>query len=150
MDVVRDMDWNYFQAAPRAQQVPSLNGDEWLLMEGMHPELYRIQAQLPNAIAHIEVNHDNIQFSAPKLDTVSIDAEEMRCSLVWRSNAVLESDEMLRNIIMYAGARDAAQSDDHWNTVLSVARGSEPSSGCLLYTSPSPRDATLSRMPSSA
>ena len=26
----------------------------------------------------------------------------------------------------------------------------EVSSGCLLYTSPSPRDATLSRMPSSA
>ena len=25
-----------------------------------------------------------------------------------------------------------------------------PLSGCLLYTSPSPRDATLSRMPSSA
>ena len=25
-----------------------------------------------------------------------------------------------------------------------------PSDGCLLYTSPSPRDATLSRMPSSA
>ena len=28
--------------------------------------------------------------------------------------------------------------------------GSAPSAGCLLYTSPSPRDATLSRMPSSA
>ena len=27
---------------------------------------------------------------------------------------------------------------------------SEPQLGCLLYTSPSPRDATLSRMPSSA
>ena len=26
----------------------------------------------------------------------------------------------------------------------------DPSTGCLLYTSPSPRDATLSRMPSSA
>ena len=28
--------------------------------------------------------------------------------------------------------------------------GRELSEGCLLYTSPSPRDATLSRMPSSA
>ena len=28
--------------------------------------------------------------------------------------------------------------------------GSDHSSACLLYTSPSPRDATLSRMPSSA
>ena len=29
-------------------------------------------------------------------------------------------------------------------------RGKESEYGCLLYTSPSPRDATLSRMPSSA
>ena len=33
---------------------------------------------------------------------------------------------------------------------LKVASVSEASKGCLLYTSPSPRDATLSRMPSSA
>ena len=33
---------------------------------------------------------------------------------------------------------------DHWLS------GSTGHSGCLLYTSPSPRDATLSRMPSSA
>ena len=31
-----------------------------------------------------------------------------------------------------------------------VARGAREHTGCLLYTSPSPRDATLSRMPSSA
>ena len=31
-----------------------------------------------------------------------------------------------------------------------AAAGTEDDSGCLLYTSPSPRDATLSRMPSSA
>ena len=31
---------------------------------------------------------------------------------------------------------------EHWMTI--------KSDGCLLYTSPSPRDATLSRMPSSA
>ena len=31
-----------------------------------------------------------------------------------------------------------------------VQSGIDPSKDCLLYTSPSPRDATLSRMPSSA
>ena len=37
-------------------------------------------------------------------------------------------------------------------SVMSLAEASPPSAadGCLLYTSPSPRDATLSRMPSSA
>ena len=31
-----------------------------------------------------------------------------------------------------------------------LASATSPYTGCLLYTSPSPRDATLSRMPSSA
>ena len=48
--------------------------------------------------------------------------------------------------------------DNHFKNVFSVSekiyqktnRRFDPSIGCLLYTSPSPRDATLSRMPSSA
>ena len=36
------------------------------------------------------------------------------------------------------------------NVVLQTATMQQISQGCLLYTSPSPRDATLSRMPSSA
>ena len=36
------------------------------------------------------------------------------------------------------------------NLRLIILRGSDVSTYCLLYTSPSPRDATLSRMPSSA
>ena len=39
--------------------------------------------------------------------------------------------------------------EDHSSTAGS-SKGGEESKGCLLYTSPSPRDATLSRMPSSA
>ena len=34
--------------------------------------------------------------------------------------------------------------------IISMVLGAKKTSGCLLYTSPSPRDATLSRMPSSA
>ena len=41
--------------------------------------------------------------------------------------------------------QDRADADDNKLKSLSDASGS-----CLLYTSPSPRDATLSRMPSSA
>ena len=35
-------------------------------------------------------------------------------------------------------------------TVISVKKNEKARKPCLLYTSPSPRDATLSRMPSSA
>ena len=36
------------------------------------------------------------------------------------------------------------------NTIAAVKMGTTVATNCLLYTSPSPRDATLSRMPSSA
>ena len=39
---------------------------------------------------------------------------------------------------------------DHSTPTLVNADGTRPYHTCLLYTSPSPRDATLSRMPSSA
>ena len=37
-----------------------------------------------------------------------------------------------------------------WQAATEIALGDLQVHGCLLYTSPSPRDATLSRMPSSA
>ena len=39
---------------------------------------------------------------------------------------------------------------DHEQKKSEILRNSDDIKGCLLYTSPSPRDATLSRMPSSA
>ena len=47
--------------------------------------------------------------------------------------------------------REDAVATDELNDIL-AARGDNyaKTTGCLLYTSPSPRDATLSRMPSSA
>ena len=44
----------------------------------------------------------------------------------------------------------SVQRDYKFNNVPSVVVGDENYGDCLLYTSPSPRDATLSRMPSSA
>ena len=41
-------------------------------------------------------------------------------------------------------------SDELTGTIIDTLRGPGCSSDCLLYTSPSPRDGLLSRMPSSA
>ena len=54
-------------------------------------------------------------------------------------------------ILVYAGVVSALPASDSHRLVIDVGGGStEVVVGCLLYTSPSPRDATLSRMPSSA
>ena len=51
-------------------------------------------------------------------------------------------DEGKGKIVAYLSLKDSH--------TLAVRGGVGPNAGCLLYTSPSPRDATLSRMPSSA
>ena len=52
-------------------------------------------------------------------------------------------------IHMAGGERLSVEKDIGANITVELAAGG-PVNACLLYTSPSPRDATLSRMPSSA
>ena len=67
---------------------------------------------------------------APKVHVVTPAERELR-----------RKYELLRKKKEARAAREAAKRDD---------RDGGDDCGCLLYTSPSPRDATLSRMPSSA
>ena len=67
-------------------------------------------------------------------------------------------EELLQGVAFELIVVDDNSSDGTWQKVLEISRN-DPKirlvrrvhrKGCLLYTSPSPRDATLSRMPSSA
>ena len=53
-------------------------------------------------------------------------------------------------MLMLAGLFEFGGVDTHFWTFVGSALAIPLSGACLLYTSPSPRDATLSRMPSSA
>ena len=61
-----------------------------------------------------------------------------------------------KNHVLYAlksifnGSFDMEKSEYLYDRALEKHRQGEPLIGCLLYTSPSPRDRTRSRMPSSA
>ena len=64
---------------------------------------------------------------------------------------------MLRSTSTYTVAAIEDGDDDKWRKLLSdadflaaVETSDELAEACLLYTSPSPRDGLLSRMPSSA
>ena len=76
------------------------------------------------------------------------------------SDSELEEDSTIRNfrIVQIEGSRQVARETKHYNLQMIIAVGFKVNSEravqfrkcCLLYTSPSPRDALLSRMPSSA
>ena len=59
-------------------------------------------------------------------------------------------DKAIANPVGEKNDYDAERYAGVLKLVKDKANWANPASGCLLYTSPSPRDATLSRMPSSA
>ena len=59
-------------------------------------------------------------------------------------------DNEIAHIDLIMGPRGSAVEDAFCNTLCNNKDGFTSLLACLLYTSPSPRDATLSRMPSSA
>lgn len=97
-------DLRYFHSAPPDQRPQHLLGDEWILLEGVHPEHQRIHMQLPGPLAMVRIvgtEADGRVFSL-RADTLRIDADTERCTIVWRNSLrVRESD--LGALQLYAG-----------------------------------------------
>ncbi|MBL9024289.1 MAG: DUF2169 domain-containing protein [Myxococcales bacterium] len=98
--------WSFFHAAPPDQRCSFFEGNEWVVLEGMHPELARIESQLPGARAQARVygveatGHREVGLSA---DTLWIDADRLIACLCWRGNFEVESDAALASAQVFAG-----------------------------------------------
>ena len=46
-EIPSPFDWSYFQAAPVDQRTDFLGGDEWIVLEGLHPALPLLRTRLP-------------------------------------------------------------------------------------------------------
>lgn len=100
-------DWRYFQAAPADQQTDLFRGDEWIVLDGMHPTLPRVQTRLPQLTA--QARRVSAASGAPeqsvelRADMLVIDADALLASLIWRGRFQVESVEALRWIRVHAG-----------------------------------------------
>lgn len=103
------LDWRYFHAAPPDQQIDALRGGEWIVLDGMHPTLARIQTRLPSAVGRAKWHR--LTSSGPGAgtavelvaDTLVIDADRLLCSIVWRGRFALERPEMASQVSVSAG-----------------------------------------------
>ena len=105
--------WEYFQAAPPDQQTDHLRGGEWLVLDGVHPTLPRVQTRLPTArgVARVLVRRPG---AAPAehvvelaCDTLTIDGEKQMISLVWRGHyEVAGGDAALSSLTVLAGLEE--------------------------------------------
>ena len=107
MDIPEHMDWSYFQAAPPDQRIDHLRGDEWVLMEGMHPKYTSLRSQLPMARGMARV-HGPFEGSpwrsiALNADTLYIDADMLLCTVVWRASFPIADEATLPALWVLAG-----------------------------------------------
>ncbi|MDI1450495.1 DUF2169 domain-containing protein [Polyangium sp. 6x1] len=108
-EIPADFDWTYFQAAPPDQQIESLVGNEWIVLEGLHPEHARISSRLPTARGLVTLF--GLSPSAPEAartvpmrpDILRIDADSLRCSLVCRVVVPLDDERALGSLRIAGG-----------------------------------------------
>ena len=96
--------------------------------------LYRVPSAVSYTISQLE----------SELGVALFDRSGHRAVLTPAGRLVLDEGRRILTATRALGVA-ARRLGDHWEPELRVAFDA-----CLLYTSPSPRDATLSRMPSSA
>lgn len=106
-DYPPDFDWRYFQASPTDQRLPALHGDEWLVLDGMHPSYPRIRTRLPSPRAHVRA-YTRKPLGVPEwlplaLDTLHVEADDARCSLVWRGAFPVVSELTAEQLVLAGG-----------------------------------------------
>ncbi len=107
-DVPPSFDWSYFQAAPVDQRLSYLSGDEWLVLDGMHPTMLRVQTRLPKvrAVARVmplEPTTAGGDAIAMVGDTLAIDAEAQTCTVTWRGTVTLAHEGALEQLLVAGG-----------------------------------------------
>ena len=105
----------YFQAAPRDQQIAYLQGNEWIVLEGMHAKHTQITSALPSAMGRARVFGlgEGGRALALTADTLRIDADSLTCSVVWRGSFPVREPEMLSRLVIPAGV-DTAEKMLDW------------------------------------
>ncbi|WP_155798964.1 DUF2169 family type VI secretion system accessory protein, partial [Sorangium cellulosum] len=109
VEIPDGFDWGYFQAAPEGQQIDPLRGDEWILLEGLHPSLPRLAMRLPGARGAARIHGLGGLGVAEGMrldlvaDTLHIDGEDQRCTVVWRRSFPLPHAGALAAVRIVAG-----------------------------------------------
>lgn len=105
-EIPGDIDWAYFQAAPREQRVPHLRGDEWIRIEGMIAEHPALETRLPGVTAGCRVFGLDASGPVPVVlvaDGMHLDADRGRCSLTFRGSFAVPGEEALARLVLLAG-----------------------------------------------
>jgi uncharacterized protein YjbI with pentapeptide repeats len=101
------IDWTALHAAPVDQRIERIVGDEWIVLDGFHAQIPRIQTRLPAARAEARAVRLDGQGALVPIDlvadTMTIDVERFLVSIVWRGRLPLATPQEAEAIRIYAG-----------------------------------------------
>ena len=108
---------------------------ELQLVDSETGEIEILKGELPMEVSDLE---DEIEGLKTRVKRLSGDVDKVKDDVEKHKNNITESEALIEK---YNKQMDNVKNNREYDAL---------SKDCLLYTSPSPRDATLSRMPSSA
>lgn len=110
------VDWRAFLAAPADQQIPYLEGGEWVLIDGISRTVSRVQAQLPMIRARALVatgastGVDSVTGLGLTWDTLAIDGEKLVAYAVLRGDIAcpvpIAASEKLAIVLKFGAPND--------------------------------------------
>jgi len=121
----------FFQSAPSDQLLDSLEGNEWIEVDGMHPKHPRLVSRLPGIRAVAKVygiypeKPDGVRTITLRPDILRIDADTLHCSVVFRTNISLRDGRSLQTLRIAAGVETEEVTVAHLLTAPPM-RGAEP------------------------
>lgn len=104
-EIPDEFDAAYFQAAPPDQRIPSLQGDELIILQGLHPAHPSLTTRLPGAraMARVYTGGGMGRPFALNAGTLFIDGDAERCSITWRGSFPVSGEESLASLTVVGG-----------------------------------------------
>lgn len=104
-DIPTDLDVSSFQCAPDDQRIAQLHGDEWVLLENLHPTHPRLMMRLPDVKgAAMVFGDDGVDIPiAMRPDTLLIDGDRGVCVLTCRGSHPIPNEAALDRLRIAAG-----------------------------------------------
>ena len=140
---------------PNQSVTPTLNFEEALqqkLIEAQYGDVIEIPAGTHEITRSLSLNVSGVTIRGAGIDNSIL---SFRNQIQGAEGLLVNADDfIIENLAIEDTVGDALKINESDNVIVRNVRtewtGGALTTNCLLYTSPSPRDATLSRMPSSA
>lgn len=131
-DLPPHVDLAHFHAAPFDQRVDFLRGNEWIVLEKMHPRLDMFATALPGlrGVARVYTRTGEEHALQLRADALWVDADNERCTVTFRGSFPVPTEDALKLLAIAAGyetdAMPAVWPVIDWPRTLVIDVGNRP------------------------